>query len=137
MNIFNLFKKRKSQDSVVLLQAPTRANKAYPYGKGVGVLPPVIDLTTGEYLSELDERKYLSSLGYEEVELKLFDYDHKLFYDYCLLMYDKEIGKYYSLSPEEKSELSFFKKIELLELYKLLPELYNAIEKIKADECKE
>lgn len=127
-----LFKKRKSHDSVVLL-APSRANKAYPFGKGVGIFPPVLDLTTGEYWSDFDERKYLSSLGYEEIELKLFDYDHKLFFDYARLMYDKDIGRLMYLSKKERSELSFWDKLEITNIYDLLPKLKTAFEIIKKE----
>lgn len=134
MNILKLFKKRKSQDNVVLLcLAPTRASKAYPYGKGVSVIPPTLDLTTGKYWSNSDERKYLSRLGYEEIELKLFDYDQKLFLDYIRLMYDKDIGRLMYLSEKERNELSFWDKLEITNIYDLLPKLKAAFEIIKKE----
>lgn len=141
MNLINLCKKIKSKKSKLtitiekpeILLAPTRASKAYPFGKVISILPPVLDLTTGEYWSDLDERNYLSSLGYKEIELKLFYYDHKLFSDYARLMYDKDIGRLMYLSSQQRQNLNFWELLEVTNIFELLPNLKEAFEIIKEE----
>lgn len=137
MNLTNLCKKIKSKLTITnekseLLLGPTRATKAYPFGKGVSVILPSYNYVNNEYMTE---RNYLESFGYEQIEMKLYDYDRKLFFDYIRLMYDKDIGMCMSLSQKENKTLSLIEKIEALDMYNYLPGLKEVLEILKEKKC--